>query len=90
MPTLACPNEFAFCKSFNCDLIAAAMECGFLPMSCSLDRAAFGGQRHVFLAKNHRQRCVINLDQLKARELGAAAQRWLAATTDALAGGEQR
>jgi hypothetical protein len=67
MPTLDCPNQFAFCKSFDCDVIAAAMENGFLPMACSLDRPAFGGMRHVLLAKMHHQRCVMDLTGLKVR-----------------------
>ncbi len=65
MPTLSCANEFAFCKSFSSDVIAAAMECGYLPMSCSLQRPAFGGMRYVLLAKNHHNRCVLELQQLK-------------------------
>jgi hypothetical protein len=65
MPTLSCHNQFAFCKSFNCDIIAVAMQSGYLPMACSLDRAAFGGMRHVLLTKNHHERCVLDLTCLK-------------------------
>jgi hypothetical protein len=71
MPAMPCYNEFAFCKSFSCDLIAAAMECGYLPMACSLDRAAFDGMRHVLLVKNHRDRCVLNLMHLKVSAVNA-------------------
>jgi hypothetical protein len=83
MPTLSCRNEFAFCKSFNCDIIAAAMQCGYLPMACSLDRAAFGGMRHVLLAKNHHKRCVLDLTRLK---VGAAMAFALPSDYDAGAG----
>ena len=65
MPTLSCANEFAYCKSFSSEVIAAAMECGYLPMSCSLSRPAFGGMRYLLFLKNHHNRCVLELAHLK-------------------------